>query len=128
MSTPASHETPDHGSYVGDPAFQERQWVDSTGYVPPWMVKDAFTVPARTYADVTIEEVEDPNYVAQIVPGGATPRASEFSWGLGNQNSLSLGPGPNPLEILKAQQRTNPADPTDNHENHWRDEGWVVKP
>jgi hypothetical protein len=96
------------------------------------MMPDAFTKAARTYADQSIEEVEDPNYVAQIVVGGAEPGPSEYSWGRGNQNSLTLGPGPNPLEILKAQQRTNPADPTDVHENHWRDTErggrWVVEP
>ena len=120
-----SHETPDHGAYQGDPDLRQRQWVDSTGYAPPWMVKDAFTVPARTYADVTIEEVEDPNYVASISVGGVEPGESEFSWGPGNANSMSKGPGPNPLEVLKAMQRTNPADPSDNHVNHYTDEGWA---
>ena len=125
--TPPSHETPSY-NFEGDPELGERKFVDTTGYVPPWMQQDVFTIPARTYADVTIEEVEDPNYVAQIVVGGAEPRESEYSWGRGNQNSLTKGPGPNPLEILKAQQRTNPADPTDRHENHFRDPGWSVEP
>lgn len=127
MSEPASHETPQY-NFEGDPRFQERQFVDTTGYIPPWMVKDAFTQEARTYADETIEEVQDPNYIAQLVPGGAEPHGSEFSWGRGNQNSLTLGPGPTPLEVLKAQQRTNPADPGDTAEAHYRDPGWVVEP
>lgn len=127
MSVPASHETPNY-NFEGDPAFQERKFVDPTGYIPPWMQVDAFTQPARTYADITIEEVEAEGYVAAVVKGGLEPGPSEYSWGRGNQNSLSLGPGPNPLEVLKAQQRTNPADPTDTHENHWRDGRWVVEP
>lgn len=125
MSTPASHETPDHGSYEGDPALQQHKWVDSTGYVPPWMQTDAFTKAARTYADVTIEEVNDPNYIAAVNLPGAPAGESEFSWGLGNANSLSKGPGPNPLEILKATQRTNPADPTDTYQVHLTDPGWA---
>jgi len=125
MSTPASHETPDHGSYVGDPTFQERQWVDSHGYSRPIWMKDAYTVPARTYADETIEEVLDPDYVAAINVPGAVPGETEMSWGAGNANSLSKGPGPNPLEIMKAVQRTNPADPTDTYEAHLADEGWA---
>jgi predicted dienelactone hydrolase len=128
MTLPASHETPDYGDHRGDPAFQERQFVDPGPYVPPWMVKDAFTKHARTYADQTIEEVEDPDYIAAVSVGGLTPHESEFSWGLGNQNSLTKGPGPTPLEILKAQQRTNPADPGDTHEAHYRDAGWVEEP
>lgn len=127
MTIPESHETPQY-NFEGDPAFKERQFIDTTGYVPPWMQTDAFTIPARTYADQTIEEVEADDYVAQVVAGGATPHESEFSWGLGNQNSLTRGPGPNPLEMLKAQQRTNPADPGDVAENHYRDPGWVVEP
>lgn len=127
MTGPASHETPDY-NFEGDPAFQERQFVDSTGYVPPWMVKDAFTQGPRTYADVTIEEVEDPNYVAAIVPGGVEPGPSEYSWGRGNANSLSKGPGPTQVEQMKAVMRTNPADPTDTMEAHLRDPGWSVEP
>jgi hypothetical protein len=127
MTEPESHETPSY-NFEGDPAFHERKFVDTTGYIPPWQMADAFTIEARTYADETIEEVEDPNYVAQIVVGGAEPGESEFSWGRGNQNSLTKGPGPNPLEILKAQQRTNPAEPTDNHLNHYTDPGWVMEP
>jgi hypothetical protein len=88
-------------------------------------MKDAFTKPARTYADVTIEEVQDPDYIAAINVPGAIPGETEMSWGPGNANSLSKGPGPNPLEILKAQQRTNPADPTDTYEAHLTDEGWA---
>lgn len=127
MTGPASHETPEY-NFEGDAAFQERRFVDTTGYIPPWMVPDAFTKPARTYADVTIEEVEDPNYVAAIVPGGVEPRESEFSWGRGNANSLSKGPGPTQVEIMKATMRTNPADPTDTMEAHLRDPGWSVEP
>jgi hypothetical protein len=125
MSTPRSSDTPSY-NFEGDPEFRERHFVDTTGYIPPEYDKDAFTKPARTYADETIEEILDPNYVAAIVPPiGAAPGESEFSWGPGNQNSLSKGPGPNPLEILKAQQRTNPADPADTHEAHYLDEGWA---
>ena len=125
MSTPASHETPDHGSYVGDPAFRERTWVDSTGYSRPIWMKDAFTIPARTYADVTIDEVNAPDYVAAINLPGQHPGETEMTWGDGNANSLSKGPGPTQLEILKATQRTNPADPTDTYEAHLTDEGWA---
>jgi len=127
MTEPASHETPEY-NFEGDPAYQERKFVDTTGYIPPWMVADAFTKPARTYADQTIEEVEDPNYVAAIVPGGVEPGESEFSWGRGNANSLSKGPGPTQVEIMKATMRTNPADPTDTMEAHLRDPGWSVEP
>lgn len=126
MSVPASHETPSY-NFEGDPEFRERKFVDTTGYIPLWQMPDAFTQPARTYADQTIEEVEADDYIASIVAGGLEPGPSEYSWGRGNQNSLTLGPGPNPLEILKAQQRTNSANPTDVHENHWRDTGWVVE-
>ena len=124
MTTPASHETPSY-NFEGDPEFQERKFVDTTGYIPPWMQTDAFTVPARRYADVTVEEVQAADYVSAVGTPGLEPGESEFSWGKGNQNSLSKGPGPNPLEILKAQQRTNPADATDTAEAHYRDRGWV---
>lgn len=124
MSTPESHETPSH-NFTGDPEYQERHFVDTTGYVPPWMQKDAFTKPARTYADVTIEEVNAPDYIASVNLPGQPAGETEFSWGLGNANSLSKGPGPNPLEILKATQRTNPADPTDTYEAHLTDPGWA---
>lgn len=121
-----SHETNTTGyRHLGDPAFQERRFVDYGGYVPPWMMKDAFTMPARTYADETIEEVLAEDYIATVSVGGVHPGESEFSWGPGNANSMSKGPGPNPLETLKAQQRTNPADPNDNHVNHYTDEGWA---
>lgn len=126
MTEPASHETVSSGNrHVGDPAFHERHYVDPGPYMPPWMLPDAFTKPARTYSDVTVDEVNDPNYTASVVPGGVTPGESEMSWGLGNQNSLSRGPGPNPLEVLKAQQRTNPADPADTAEQHYTDPGWA---
>ena len=127
MPSPASHETPQY-NFEGDKDFQERKFVDTTGYIPPWMQVDAFTKPARTYADETIEEVEDPDYVAQLAVGGATPHESEFSWGLGNANSLSKGPGPTALEQMKAIMRTNPADPADTMEAHLRDPGWSVEP
>lgn len=131
MSVPGPEVTPSHATpaynFAGDPEYAERRFLDSTPYVPPWMQVDAFTKPARTYADATIEEVQDPNYVAASAVGGAEPGETEFSWGRGNQNSLTKGPGPNPLEVLKAQQRTNPADPADTAEAHYRDPGWVME-
>jgi hypothetical protein len=121
-----SHETESTGNrHIGDPAFQERHFVDYGPYRPAWMQADAFTKPARTYADETIEEVLAEDYIAQLVPGGAHPGESEFSWGPGNANSMSKGPGPTDLEVMKAIQRTNPADPNDNHVDHFTDEGWA---
>jgi hypothetical protein len=122
--TKPSHETPMY-NFEGDPAFQERKFVDTTPYIPPWMVRDAFTKEPRTYADETIEEVESPGYVAAINVPGAVPGESEYSWGAGNANSLSKGPGPTQLEIIKATQRTNPADGADTYEAHLTDEGWA---
>ena len=127
MTVPESHETPSY-NFQGDPEFQERQFVDTTGYVPPWMMKDAFTIPARTYADETIEEVLADDDIAQTGPGGIEPGPSEYSWGRGNANSLSLGPGPTQVEQMKAVMRTNPADPADTMEAHLRDPGWAVEP
>jgi hypothetical protein len=125
--TPPSHLTPTT-NHEGDPEFQERHFVDPGPWQLPWPQPDAFTKPAPTYADATIEEVQAPGYVSGVSTPGQTPRESEFSWGLGNQNSLSKGPGPNSLEVLKAIQRTNPADPKDTAEAHYRDAGWVVEP
>ena len=129
MTEPASHETNTTGNrHIGDADFRERHYVDPGPYLPPWMQRDAFTRPARTYADETIEEVLDPGYVASISVGGLEPGETEFSWGRGNQNSLTKGPGPNAVEEMKAIMRTNPADSNDNHVNHYTDPGWVMEP
>lgn len=110
------------------PEYVERKFTDPTPYVPPryqGLLHDPFFKLTPTHADETIEEAES-GARAAVSAAGREPGESEYSWGRGLMNSPSKGPGPTPLEVLKAQQRTNPADPADVAENHYAD--WTREP
>lgn len=109
--------------HEGDPAFGERQFVDSTKWMPPLYshLHDPFFKTARTYSDVATEEAAaTPSGVAKA---NVEPGPSEFSHGRGLMVPLALGPGPTPVEEMKAIMRTNPADPTAVHTDRYAD--WI---
>lgn len=107
--------------HEGDPEFGERHWVDTSKWEPSRHVElDPFFKPARTYADVSIEEAGGP---AGVTTPGLEPGPSEFSWGRGLMVPLDKGPGPTQVEEAAAIRRTNPADPTASHEARYVD--WI---
>lgn len=113
--------------YEGDPRFGERRFVDSPGIAPPWYdtENDPHWMRTPTYADETIAEAES-DARAPVSVAGLEPRESEMSWGRGLMAPISRGHEPTQIEILKAQQRTNPADPGASHLDRFAD--WIREP
>jgi len=110
--------------FRGDPAFGERQFVDSGAWQPPrytGLLHDPFFVEARTYADVAAEEAA--NSPAGVATPNVEPGVSEFSWGRGLMAPLTQGHAPTQIEEMKAVMRTNPADGGANHLE--RDADWI---
>ncbi len=113
---------PNGTEHVGDPEFQERHFVDTSPWTPPvWEPgHDPYFKPARTYADVSIEEAGGP---AGVVTPGLEPGPSEFSHGRGLMVPLELGPGPTQVEEMKAIMRTDSTDPAATHLGRYAD--WI---
>jgi len=112
--------------YTGDPAFGERQFVDSKPWMPPRYqpateTGDPFWKDPRTFADVAREEAEATP--SGVFRSNAEPGVSEYTWGRGLMAPLALGPDPTAVETMKAIQRTNPADPNADHRDRYAD--WI---
>lgn len=103
----ATHEEVDRARALAGERIDEPR---SGKWMPPVMdERDAFLQPARTATDESIEVARSTPTPVTLV--NSEPGPSEFSHGRGMVAPPELEE-PSALWQLKAEQRTNPADPT----------------